>query len=79
MQLINRLLNQIGTFDNGDVAPTVAMLAAYKSACNDLAKAVTAWTALNGADLSALNAALTAAGKTPLTKLVGAQAPACGP
>jgi hypothetical protein len=79
VQLINRLLNQLGTFDNGDVAPTVAMLAAYKSACNDLEKAITAWRSLNGADLSALNAALAAAGKTPLTKVVGGPAPACGP
>jgi hypothetical protein len=55
------------------------MLAAHQSACNDLGKSVAAWRALNGADLSALNAALTAAGKTPLAKAVGVQAPACGP
>ena len=79
VQLINRLLNQIGTFDNGDVAPTPAMFAAYKSACNDLAKSNAAWRALNGADLSTLNAALSAGGKTPLVKVAGVQAPACGP
>jgi hypothetical protein len=79
VQLVNGFLRQLGTFDNGDIAPTSAMLTAYKSACNDLGKSVAAWRALNGADLSALNAALTAAGKTPLAKAVGVQAPACGP
>jgi hypothetical protein len=79
VQLTNGFLRQLGIFDNGDIAPTPAMLAAHKSACNDLGKSVAAWRALNGADLSALNAALTAAGKTPLAKAVGLQAPACGP
>src|SRR2546423_10496 len=79
VQLVNRFLNQLGSFENGDVAPTAAMLAAYQSACNDLGKSVAAWRAINGADLSALNAALTAAGKTPLTKAVGVLAPTCGP
>jgi photosystem II stability/assembly factor-like uncharacterized protein len=79
VQLVNRFLNQLGTFENGDVAPTAAMLAAYQSACNDLGKSITTWRALNGVDLSALNAALTAAGRTPLAKAVGGQPPACGP
>lgn len=79
VQLINGFLRQLGTFDNGDIAPTAAMLAAYRSACSDLGKSVAAWRALNGADLGALNAALVAAGKTPLTKAAGVQAPACGP
>ena len=79
VQLINGFLRQLGTFDNGDIAPTAAMLAAQTSACNDLGKSVAEWRALNGADLSALNGALTAAGKPPLAKAVGVQAPACGP
>jgi hypothetical protein len=79
VQLISRLLNQLGTFDNGDVAPTAAMLAAYQSACNDLGKSIAAWRAINGTDLSTLNAALSAAGRTPLPKALGGQAPACGP
>jgi hypothetical protein len=77
VQLINRLLNQLGTFDNGDVAPTAAMLAAYQSACDDLGKSIAAWRAINETDLSALNAALTASGRTPLAKAVVGQAPAC--
>ncbi len=79
VQLVNRFLNQLGTFENGDVAPTAAMLAAYQSACNDLGKSITSWRALNGANLSALNAALSAAGRTALAKAVGVEAPACGP
>jgi len=55
------------------------MYAAYRSTCNDLVKAVAAWSTANGADLSALNAALSAAGKNPLAKAVGVQAPTCGP
>jgi photosystem II stability/assembly factor-like uncharacterized protein len=78
-QLVNRFLSQLGNFENGDVAPTAAMYAAYKSTCNDLENSITAWRALNGADFSALNAALTAAGKTQLAKIVGVQAPTCGP
>ena len=77
VQLINRLLNQLGTFDNGDVAPTAAMLAAYQSACSDLGKSIAAWSAINGTDLSALNAALIAAGRSPLAKAVVAQTPVC--
>jgi hypothetical protein len=79
VQLVNRFLNQLGTFENGDVAPTAAMLAAYQSACNDLGKSITAWRALNGENLSALNAALTEAGRTPLAKAAAGQAPTCGP
>jgi hypothetical protein len=79
VQLVNRFLNQLSTFENGDVAPTAAMLAAYQSACNDLGKSITVWRAINGADLTALNAALTAAGRTPLAKAASGQAPTCGP
>src|SRR2546423_1384803 len=79
VQLVNRFLNHLGNFENGDVAPTAAMLAAYQSACNDLGKSITAWRALNGVDLSALNAVLSAAGKTPMRKALGVQAPSCGP
>jgi photosystem II stability/assembly factor-like uncharacterized protein len=79
VQLVNRFLAQLGNFENGDVAPTAAMLAAYQSACNDLGKSIIAWRAINGTDLSSLNAALAAAGKTPFAKAVGVEAPACGP
>ena len=79
VQLVNGFLRQLGTFDYGDIAPTAAQLAAYKSTCDDLVKSVAVWSALNGADLTALNAALSAAGKTPMAKAIGLQAPTCGP
>ena len=79
VQLVNAFLRQLGTFDSGDIAPTGAMLAAYKASCNDLGKSVAAWRAINGAELGALNAALSAAGKTPLAKAAEVQTPACGP
>src|SRR5690348_6737927 len=71
VQLVNGFLRQLETFAYGDIAPTPAMYAAYRSTCNDLVKAVAAWSTANGADLSALNAALSAAGKNPLAKAVG--------
>jgi hypothetical protein len=70
VQLVNGFLRQLGTFDSGDIAPTAAMLAAYRLSCNDLGKSLTAWQALNGGDLGTLNAALTAAGKTPVAKAI---------
>jgi hypothetical protein len=79
VQLVNGFLSQLNTFENGDVAPTAAMLAAYQSACNDLGKSIIAWRAINGTDLSALNAALAGAGKSPFAKAVGVEAPACAP
>jgi hypothetical protein len=79
VQLVNRFLSQLGNFENGDVAPTAAMLAAYQATCSDLGKSIVAWRAINGTDLSALNAALTAAGKSAFAKAVGVDAPACGP
>jgi hypothetical protein len=78
VQLVNRLLNQLGTFDYGDVEPTAAMLAAYNAACSDLGKSIAAWRTINGADLTALNAALSAARRTPLAKAVGVLPPSCG-
>ena len=71
VQQITRLLSQLSAFDYGDVAPTSAMLAAYKSTCNDLAKSAATWRALNDAELSTLNAALVAGGKIPLVKAAG--------
>jgi hypothetical protein len=77
VQVVNRFLNQLGNFENGDVAPTAAMLATYQSTCKDLGRSISAWRALSGADLATLNATLTAAGKTPLSKAVSVEVPAC--
>jgi hypothetical protein len=42
-------------------------------------KSIISWRAINGTDLSGLNAALAGAGKIALAKAVGVEAPACGP
>jgi hypothetical protein len=62
-----RLLSQFTAQDNGDHAPTAAMLEAYTSACHDLRVTAMKWKALNTTSLSALNAELTKAGRQPLT------------
>lgn len=79
VQSVNGLLNQLGNFENGDAAPTDAMLAAYQKSCNDVARSIAAWRTINGTDFNTLNSALSAAGKTPLAKIVAGQAPACTP
>ena len=55
------------------------MHAAYKTACERLLTAATRWTALNGAELTALNATLTGKGLQPVPAAAGVKAPACGP
>jgi hypothetical protein len=52
------LVNQLNAQDNGDLAPTPAMLAAYTKACIDLKSVVTAWRGLATRDLAALNTVL---------------------
>ena len=55
-QIHARLISQLVTQENGDHAPTAAMLEAYASACRNLTKAATAWQTINTTDLPALNA-----------------------
>ena len=52
------LVNQLNAQDNGDLAPTPAMLAAYTKACVDLRSVITASKSLGVGDLGALNAVL---------------------
>jgi photosystem II stability/assembly factor-like uncharacterized protein len=52
------LVNQLNAQDNGDLAPTPAMLAAYTKACIDLRSVITASKSLGAGDLVALNAVL---------------------
>ena len=59
------LVNQLNALENGDMAPTVAMQAAYVSACNDLTSVVTRWTAVAGARLAGFNATLAQNGVKP--------------
>jgi len=54
----NTLVGQINALENGDMAPTPAMLAAYAAACKDLGTALATWKGITGAQLTAFNALL---------------------
>jgi photosystem II stability/assembly factor-like uncharacterized protein len=74
------LVQQVNDQENGDMAPTEAMQAGYAAACKDLAKAITAWTTLNGAPLVAFNAVLAKNSLTPVAAAAPAlRAPVCEP
>src|SRR5205085_9022626 len=45
------LVGQLNAQDNGDLAPTPGMLAAYTNACVDLKSVVTAWRNVSTRDL----------------------------
>ena len=63
----NALANELNTQEQADMAPTQAALAAYASACQDLAKVVASWQLLSTSELNTLNAALTSRGRRALT------------
>ncbi len=77
--LSTELIGQLTAQDNADQAPTEAMHTAYTTACERLRTAATRWTALNGAELTALNATLTGKGLQPVPAAAGVKASACGP
>jgi len=52
------LVRQINTLENGDLAPTPAMQAAYVAGCKDVQTVVTTWIGIAGAPLAAFNAVL---------------------
>ena len=52
------MVGQLNAQDNGDLAPTPGMLAAYTNACIDLKTVESAWKNVTTRDLSALNAVL---------------------
>jgi hypothetical protein len=60
------LTSQLNALENGDMAPTPAMQAAYDGGCDDLKSAVTTWTAINGAPRAAFNAVLTQNNLNPI-------------
>ncbi len=68
---------QYGAQENGDLAPTAAMNDGYASACYDLTMTAARWKTLNGADLTTLNAALSAGGAKPIAAAPGVTAPKC--
>lgn len=57
------LVGQLNAQDNGDMAPTPPMLAAFAKSCKDLQNAQAVWKRLITTELSALNAVLTRNGK----------------
>ncbi|HEV2672343.1 MAG TPA: hypothetical protein VGU74_14720, partial [Gemmatimonadales bacterium] len=72
------LVNQINALEQGDMAPTPAMLASYAAACNDLVSAVTTWSRIKGAGLTAFNAVVTKHNLQPVTAATPAIAvPVC--
>jgi hypothetical protein len=75
--LHGRLVNQLGTQESGDHAPTEAMLQGYASACHDLAKTVAKWQAINISELPALNAILAQGARKAVTAAAGVPAPRC--
>ncbi|HEY2374732.1 MAG TPA: hypothetical protein VGH98_02045 [Gemmatimonadaceae bacterium] len=52
------LVGQLNAQDNGDLAPTPGMLAAFSNACIDLKSADASWQNVTTRDLAALNAVL---------------------
>jgi len=72
-----RLVSQLGTQENGDHAPTEAMLAGYAQSCRDLATTVARWQAINAKELPALNSVLTKNGLKAQTAGAGVPAPKC--
>jgi hypothetical protein len=51
-------VGQFNAQDNGDMAPTPGMLAAYANACADLRTVIAAWSTVSTRDLPALDAVL---------------------
>ena len=77
--LSTELIGQLTAQDNADQAPTEAMHTAYSTACERLRTAAARWTALNGTELTALNATLTGKGLQPVPAAAGLKAPVCAP
>src|SRR5207245_1246930 len=72
------LVRQINALENGDLAPTPAMQAAYVAGCRDLQTVVTTWTGINGAALAAFNAVLAQNNTKPIAATARTVvAPAC--
>jgi len=60
------LVRQINTLENGDMAPTPAMQAAYVAGCKDIQTVVTTWIGIAGAPLAAFNAVLAQSNLKPV-------------
>jgi photosystem II stability/assembly factor-like uncharacterized protein len=58
VSLNGSMVSQLEAQDNGDLAPTPAILAGWAKTCGDLHKAVTTWQRLGTTGLTTINAAL---------------------
>ncbi len=76
--LNTKFVGQLTGQDNGDRAPTEAMLAGYAVACRDFNGAITRWTGLNSRELGTLNALLTKNGIEPVRAGVPTSELNCG-
>jgi len=68
---------QLRTTDYGDMAPSAAMLAAWRMACTDLRSAVATWASINAKDLVAFNALLAKSNLKPVAAAPALAAPVC--
>ena len=72
-----RLVSQLTTQENGDMAPTAAMLQGFAVTCRDLTTALTSWRGMNAKDLPVLNAALTKSGAKGVSTGTALPTPKC--
>ncbi len=72
-----RLASQLGTHDNGDHAPTEAMLQSFNSACRDLTKTTSAWQGVLATELPVFNALMARSSRKALSVPAGVPAPKC--
>jgi hypothetical protein len=71
------LVQQLNAQDLGDMAPTAGALAAFAATCKELERVTAAWERVRGAELTELNRALTAKGRTALAVPEAVAIPKC--
>ncbi|MGH7593501.1 MAG: WD40/YVTN/BNR-like repeat-containing protein, partial [Gemmatimonadales bacterium] len=71
-------VGQLTAQNHADQRPTVAMVAAFVTACRDLATAEANWATVNATDLTTLNATLSRTGLKPVDPADGAAVRRCG-
>jgi hypothetical protein len=68
-------VNMLNAQENGDLAPTPAVLSTFASRCKELQVVTARWERLLGADLTEINSILTSRGKTALVAPTGKLTP----
>ena len=72
-----RLLSQLGTQEQGDIAPNAAMVQAFASTCKDLMTAFASWKTLNATLIPTTNGVLIRSGLSSLTAAKMPTLPPC--